>query len=308
MDDLFSAYKENYGHDCPLNRWLVVDDNGVIGSLSRIPHVVDFYRPIGEDDGPLYLRASNSPEITFVAFRELDDAYKSKLQELSRPASAPIQGQEEKHANLVTVVQAIQKLLVERAGVLGGSIAIDTLPTEFSELYKSPLDVNDLFHEPSLLKFLQKFPSLFQVFYDGNSWRVLVSSDSGDVDRAVHQMLLQSRASRTIVRIAHLIPHPSKGGHGSAAAGTEQISSLVQILQSLQKQPAPAASSTSNPLTKHVPHKEIPIVLDHPRSVASGSTVTSQIQALLKKKKEGEASQQPSSSNALSGLLATLRK
>ena len=283
-------------------RWLPGDS--IVSALSRVPHVVDMSISSTRGSEALILRAANPPDIMFATFRELDEAYKLKLNELSRPVPAGVPGNEEKQANLCTVVQAIHKLLIDRGG--GSGLPVESVPQEFMHLFRTPLDVFDMFQEATLLRFLQKFPGVFQVFYDGNTWRVMTHSESVDIERSVMNMLMQPRLPRAVVRLAGIIPLPQKATNN---VGSDQITSLVSILQSLQKKTdsstlsGTAISKNLLPLVGKPSPQPLTQVTD-PR--ASGASVTSQIQALLKKKKE--AAGEPTSAKALSGLLEALKK
>ena len=255
-------------------------------ALGRIPHVVEL---IAGDTEPI-ISLVNQSETSFTTFRELDDAYKAKLEELSRPLPPVTSGQEERLSNLVTVLTALNKLLTERQGSSG--IPLDQLPHEFGDMYRTPFNTFEMFQEPSLHRFLQKFPSIFQVFFDGHVWRVLSNHEAPDIVTAAIDSLSQPRLSRITVKLAPVVPLPQK-----TVAPNQQLNSLLAVLQNIQKKPATSTAVVN--LDQPTTLESLPVLPTV--SKPSGESVTSQIQALLKKKKEA-------SNTALSGLLATMKK
>jgi hypothetical protein len=329
VGEIFHAYKEHYGYECPLDKWLGVnlgDTAAVAGAphllpvnaalalqraLEKLPHVVDLYHQ-GEEN-PWRVRGTNAPDIMFATFRELDEVYRMKIAELAS------KGENEKIKTYTAVLQAIYRLLLERCVDMNGSLSLDDLVGEYHQIYRQDLDVYEAFQEPALLKFIQRFPSLFSVFYDGQHWRaapVLAASAAVDstVERAVHQFLVMPRKPRIHVRLASIVPLPPKlggpasansAGHAPASAvngggGSSAVSNLVALLQSARAAPPATGGFTVVGMPKSQPAEATTV------APAAGPSVTAQIQELLKKKKEQSAA--ASMGGPLDGLLNALKK
>jgi hypothetical protein len=320
------AYREHYGYECPLEKWLHVSGSSAAAlqrALEKIPHIVDSYRtqsgelPEGSGGGIWRVRAANAPDILFATFRELDEVYRVKLAELAS------KGENEKIKTYGVVLQAIYRLLLERCVDMNGSISLDDLVFEYKQIYKQELDVYEAFQETSLLKFIQRFPSLFSVFYDGNQWRaapVMAAAAAVEptVERAVHQYLVMPRKPRIHVRLATIVPLPPKlggpaaapaagvsagGVGGSGGGGSSAVSSLVALLQSVQKTGGSSAANSAFSVVGAPRQAQVSDVTTVPP--IAGPSVTAQIQELLKKKKEQSSSS--SSSTGLGGLLNALK-
>ena len=289
--ELFDAYSAQFsGHDCPLSSWLVVESGDVRGALSRIPHIVDLYT----HNSIWYMRAANGPDLNYSQLRDIDDAYKMRLQQIAA-GRIPL---EDLSSGVVTgmlfgldrvnactnIIEGILKILFEKK-----SMDFPALQAEFFELYKVPLNVFELIHERSLLSFLLRFKaySLFHISNDGTGWKIALDDNSAqdNIDSVVKTVVLVQPTARRTVRVAHIIPPPAitldeEPATTAATDEKDSIAALVSILQGF-KQPAPTPTSS----------------------------VTEQIQQLLHKKKQqtDTTTAQPASGTALNELMAALQ-
>jgi hypothetical protein len=312
VDELYQSYFEQYGHECPISGWLVVDSSsgGLIGSLRRIPHIVDLYQ--APHDSQWYMRPSNPPDLNFTQLREVDDAYKIRLQQIAA-GRIPIEDLADSSGvtgmlfgfdrvgACMNIIMGIIKLLSEKSSVTN-PMDLETLKTEFHDLYKIQLDVFHLINEKSLLQFLLKFKIFFNIFNDGISWKVVLNEEDeellGDVENIVKSIILVQPSNRRVVRLSPLIPLPVavqqqdeeqlEEEHietNKTTGTTDSVAALVSILQGFQKAPPAPASSTQDV-----------------------SSVTAQIQQLIQKKKESSApAPGTTSGTALNELMAALQ-
>lgn len=310
VEELYDAYFDQFGHECQLSGWLVVDSasGGVRGALSRIPHIVELYHTSPES--PWFMRAANAPDLNYTQLREVDDAYKIRLQQIAAGRipledladSSGITGMLfglDRVAACVNILQGVIKILTEKRSVSSG-LDLATLQAEFLELYKIPLDVFNLIQEKSLLGFLLKFKIFFNVFNDGIGWKIVLNEEvpvlgappfPPDVESVVKSVILVQPSHRKVVRLAPLIPPPvavttvDDGAEETKGNTTDSIAALVSILQGF-KQPTPAPVAAP----------------------AGGSSVTAQIHQLLQKKKQqAEPAAAPASGTALNELMAALQ-
>jgi len=318
VDELYQAYHEQFGHECPIAGWLVVESSsgGLMGAVRRIPHVVDLYQV--SPDSPWFMRATNPPDLQFTQLREVDDSYKIRLQQIAA-GKIPIEDLADSSgvtgmlfgldrvAACMNIIMGIIKLLSEKSSVTN-PMDLGTLGREFYDLYKIELDVFSLINEKSLLQLLLKFRIFFNVFNDGISWKVILCDEEIDfsqVENIVKSVILVQPSNRRVVRLSPLIPLPSaaqaytedneEGGEdlnedfAQEASAPDSVAALVSILQGFQKQPAPAAATSA-------PASEV-------------SSVTAQIQQLIQKKKESSTptTTTGASGTALNELMAALQ-
>ena len=261
------------------------------------------------------MRPANPPDLQFSQLREVDDAYKIRLQQIAA-GQIPIEDLADSSgitgmlfgldrvSACANILQGVVKVVSEKARN-NTNIGIDlfTLETEFQELFKIPLDVYHLLSEKSLLSFLLKFKPLFNLYNDGMSWKILLAEgwDQVDMDQLVRTTILVQPKQRRVVRLAGLIPLPvteldDKDGEvdvkPAATGGADSIAALVSMLQGFQKPPAPATMLAGGSPAE-----------------TSASTVTAQIQQLLQKKKQQTeaAPAAPASGTALNELMAALQ-
>ena len=306
-----------FGQECPIQSWLVVDPSsgGVHAALGRIPHIVELYQP--GPGAPWLMRPANPPDLQFSQLREVDDAYKIRLQQIAA-GQIPIEDLADSSgitgmlfgldrvSACANILQGVVKVVSEKARN-NTNIGIDlfTLEAEFQELFKIPLDVYHLLSEKSLLSFLLKFKPLFNLYNDGMSWKILLAEgwDQVDMDQLVRTTILVQPKQRRVVRLAGLIPLPvteldDKDGEvdvkPAATGGADSIAALVSMLQGFQKPPAAPATM---------------LAAGGSPAEASASTVTAQIQQLLQKKKQQTetAPAAPASGTALNELMAALQ-
>jgi hypothetical protein len=300
-DDLFREYFDLFGHVCPIGSWLVIDPSsgGLVGALKRIPHVVELYQP--RPDAPWSMRSANPPGLSFSQLRDVDDAYRIRLQQIaagripledlanSGGISGMLFGADRVQA-CINILMAIMKLLSEKSSSTN-PMDVGTLKSEFGELYRIKLDVFDLLNEKSLLFFLTKFKMIFNVFHDGISWKITVSQnfDVNDIENVVKSVILVQPIPRKIVKLVQYIQLPNKETEYqplAAPTGTDSVAALVNLLQGLKK-------PTQQPVAP----------------VPKESSVTAQIQQLLQKKKQ-EAPKPvagAASGTALNELMAALQ-
>ena len=248
------------------------------------------------------MRPTNPPDTQFSQLREVDDAYKIRLQQIAA-GQIPIEdladttgltGQLfglDKVSACVNILQAIIKVVSEKSRNMG--MDLSAIQHEFQELFKISLDVYYLINEKSLLTFLVKFKSLFNIYNDGVSWKLVLAEGWPDVDldQIVKTTILVQPRPRRIVRLCALIPLPVVAGEipqeeGQVGISTDMkpddsVSALMNLLQGFQK-PAAVVPPVSEP-----------------------STVTAQIQQLLQKKKQQDTS--ATSGAALNELMAALQ-
>ena len=223
VDELYQAYFEYFGHECPLTSWLVVDPSsgGLHGALSRIPHVVELYQT-SHGHGPWFVRAANSPEFNFTQLREVDDAYKIRLQQIAAGMipiedladSSGITGMLfglDRVSACANILIGIIKLLKEKSSPTN-PMDLNTLKAEFYDLYKIELDVFSLISERSLLQFMLKFRHFFNTFNDGISWKVVLTDEyemeESALENIVKSVILVQPSNRRVVRLSPLIPLP----------------------------------------------------------------------------------------------------
>ena len=308
VDELYESYFEMFNQECPLASWLVVDpgSGGVYAALRRIPHVVEQYQT--KTSGPWFIRASNPPNFSFSQLREVDDAYKIRLQQIAA-GQIPIEDLADSSGitgmlfgldrvtACVNVLQAIVKILLEKSKGITG-LDLGALELEFHELFKVPLDVFHLLSQRSLLQFLAKFRPLFNLYNDGISWKILLQEGwdmaVSNMENLVRTTILVQPKERRVVRLSGLIlppvksqhvEHPQSSSESSSKPEGDSVAALVSLLQGFQK---PAAAPAAEPT----------------------NTVTAQIQQLLQKKKQ--QAEQPitasaASGNALNELMAALQ-
>lgn len=300
VEELFDAYSEMFSHECPIASWLVVDpaSGGVQGALRRIAHIVELYQPARS--GPWFMRAANPPDMQFSQLRDVDDAYKIRLQQIAAGQipledladSSGISGMlfgMDKVSACVNILHGLIRILTEKTRNSTVGMDLFVLEAEFQELFKVPLDVYHLLSERSLLQFLVKFRGLFNLYNDGVGWKILLAEGwdiaSTNMENLARTTILVQPKARRVVRLSGLIQPPvavtEDAAAPEAASADSSIAALVNMLQGFQK-PAPAATEPA--------------------------TVTAQIQQLLQKKKE--QTQQPAaaaSGTALNELMAALQ-
>lgn len=294
VPELYDAYSQQFGHECPLASWLVVDPQagGVKAALSRIPHIVELYQ---SPPSVWLMRAANPPTLNYTQLREVDDSYKMRLQQIAA-GRIPLEdltdvagvvtgmlfGVDRVNA-CVNIIQGVIKILTDKK-----SMTFPSLKSEFLELYKVSLDVFSLIQERSLLCFLLKFkPVLFNVFNDGTGWKISLTppvedAPPLDVETVVKSIILVQPSQRRVVRLAACIPagplvipdEPVKEDP------KDSIAALVSILQGFKAAPEP------------------------PQPPAS--SVTAQINQLLQRKKQ-QTAEPVASGNALNELMAALQ-
>ena len=313
VDELYDAYFEMFAQECPLASWLVVDpaSGGIYAALRRIPHVVEQYKSNSTTSNTTwFIRAANPPSFTFAQLREVDDAYKIRLQQIAA-GQIPIEDLADSSGitgmlfgldrvtACVNVLQAIIKILLEKSkGVTG--MDLGALELEFQELFKIPLDVFHLLSQRSLLQFLAKFRPLYNLYNDGISWKILLQEGWDmavtNMENLVRTTILVQPKQRRVVRLSGLILPPVKSAPSDESKPSEEtksegqrsdsVAALVSLLQGFQK---PAAPPTASEPT---------------------NSVSAQIQQLLQKKKqqtEPPSGSAPASGNALNELMAALQ-
>ncbi len=305
VDELFDAYIEMFNNDCPIASWLVVDPaaGGIQAALKRISHIVELYKPA--PSGPWLMRAANPPDITFSQLREIDDAYKIRLQQIAAGQipledladSSGITGMLfglDKVTACVNIVQGIVRILLEKTRNSTVGMDLGTLQHEFQDLFKVPLDVNHFLSERSLLQFLVKFKSLFNLYNDGVGWKIMLAEGwdiaSTNMENLVRVTILVQPRQRRVVRLSGMIPLPVAAQPEveepaipitTPASTDSSIAALVSMLQGFQK----------------------------PQTETQPPSVTAQIQNLLQKKKPVEPQPAPAaaSGTALNELMAALQ-
>jgi hypothetical protein len=300
VEDLFDAYLEMFNQDCPIPSWLVVDpaSGGVQGALKRIAHIVELYRQT--NSGPWLMRAANPPDLSFTQLREIDDAYKIRLQQIAA-GQIPLEDLADasgitgmlfgldKVTACVNIVQGIVRILLEKTRNATVGMDLGTLQHEFHDLFKVPLDVNHFLSERSLLQFLVKFKSLFNLYNDGVGWKILLAEGwdiaSSNMENLVRVTILIQPRQRRVVRLSGMIPAPiaiqAHAAERPAPSSDSSIAALVSMLQGFQK-PQPAGEQGS---------------------------VSTQINQLIQKKKEqpAPATGSAASGTALNELMAALQ-
>lgn len=275
VDELYQAYYEYFGQECPLSSWLVVDPSsgGLHGALSRIPHIIELYQTT-QGHGPWFVRAANSPEFNFTQIREVDDAYKIRLQQIAAGMipiedladSSGITGMLfglDRVSACANILIGIIKLLKEKSSPTN-PMDLNTLKAEFYDLYKIELDVFSLISERSLLQFMLKFRHFFNTFNDGISWKVVLTDEyemeESQLENIVKSVILVQPSNRRVVRLSPLIPLPvahtaevseaeeeaDEGVEGSAAevSAENTLSQLMSVIA------AAKAATTSAPPTE----------------------------------------------------------
>jgi hypothetical protein len=313
VDELYDAYFEMFTQECPLASWLVVDpaSGGIYAALRRIPHVVEQYKSNSTTSNTTwFIRAANPPSFTFAQLREVDDAYKIRLQQIAA-GQIPIEDLADSSGitgmlfgldrvtACVNVLQAIIKILLEKSkGVTG--MDLGALELEFQELFKIPLDVFHLLSQRSLLQFLAKFRPLYNLYNDGISWKILLQEGWDmavtNMENLVRTTILVQPKQRRVVRLSGLILPPVKSAPADESKPSEEtktegqqsdsVAALVSLLQGFQKPVAPPTPAEPN------------------------NSVSAQIQQLLQKKKqqnEPPSGSAPASGNALNELMAALQ-
>jgi hypothetical protein len=308
VDDLFGAYLEMFNRDCPIASWLVVDpaSGGVLGALKRIPHVVELYHT--SQSSPWLMRATNPPDFTLAQLREVDDAYKIRLQQIAA-GQIPLEDLADasgitsmlfgldKVTACVNIVQGILRILIEKTRNSTVGMDLGTLQHEFQDLFKVPLDVYHFLNERSLLQFLVKFKVIFNLYNDGVGWKIMLAEGwdiaSSNMENLVRVTILVQPKQRRVVRLSGMIPLPVAPRYEeeadavaapAQAATDSSIAALVSMLQGFQK----PAVQPQEP-----------------------SAVTAQIQQLIQKKKATEqpapSAAAPTSGTALNELMAALQ-
>ena len=310
VDDLFGAYLEMFNRECPIASWLVVDpaSGGVLGALKRISHVVELYHT--SQSSPWLMRAANAPDISLAQLREVDDAYKIRLQQIAA-GQIPLEDLADasgitgmlfgldKVTACVNIVQGLLRILVDKTRNSTVGMDLGTLQQEFQDLFKVSLDVYHFLNERSLLQFLVKFKSIFNLYNDGVGWKIMLAEGwdiaSSNIENLVRVTILVQPKQRRVVRLSGMIPLPAtpqleeefapQYASPETAASTSQDSSIAALVSMLQGFQKPA-----------VPQPE-------------PSAVTAQIQQLILKKKATEqaAAAAPSSGTALNELMAALQ-
>jgi hypothetical protein len=268
-----------FNHDFPISSWLVVDpaSGGVLGALKRIPHVVDLYQQT--PSGPWLMRSKNPPDFAFVQLREVDDAYKIRLQQIAAGQipledladSSGITGMLfglDKVTACNNILQGILRILIEKTRNSTVGLDLGALQLEFQELFKVPLDVYHLLSERSLLQFLVKFRGLFNLYNDGVGWKILLADGwdiaSSNMENLVRVTILVQPKQRRVVRLSGMIPAPLQTPEmrleeAAATTSTEStdasIAALVSMLQGFQKprEEAPAAPVAAPAVKKKTP-------------------------------------------------------
>ena len=310
IDELFDSYTEMFNQECPIASWLVVDPSsgGVHAALRRIPHVVEQYQA-NPPSGTWFVRAANPPNFSFAQLREVDDAYKIRLQQIAA-GQIPIEDLADSSGitgmlfgldrvtACVNVLQAIVKILMEKSKGMTG-LDLGALEHEFQELYKIPLNVFHLLSQRSLLQFLAKFRPLFNLYNDGISWKILLQEGWDmavtNMENLVRTTILVQPKQRRVVRLSGLILPPMKtppvqsvnAEETKTEGQADSVAALVSLLQGFQKPAAPCAQTEQ-----------------------AANTVSAQIQQLLQKKKqqaEPAAAPPAASGNALNELMAALQ-
>ena len=287
VDELYQAYYEYFGHECPLSSWLVVDPSsgGLHGALSRIPHIVELYQT-SHGHGPWFVRAANSPEFNFTQLREVDDAYKIRLQQIAA-GKIPIEDLADSSgitgmlfgldrvSACANILIGIIKLLREKSSSTN-PMDLNTLKAEFYDLYKIELDVFSLISERSLLQFMLKFRHFFNTFNDGISWKVVLTDDyemeESELENIVKSVILVQPSNRRVVRLSPLIPLPvahaadevseaeeeaeeNQEGTTSEASPDNTFSQLMSVIAAAKAASTPAAPAEAAPVQ---PRKEVP--------------------------------------------------
>ena len=288
VDEVLPAYFEHFGHECPLSSWLVVDasSGGLQGALSRIPHIVELYQT-SQGVGPWFVRGSNPPEFNFTQLREVDDAYKIRLQQIAAGMipiedladSSGITGMLfglDRVSACANILIGIIKLLKEKSSATN-PMDLNTLKSEFYDLYKIELDVFSLISERSLLQFMLKFRHFFNTFNDGISWKVILTDgyemDETQLENLVKSVILVQPSNRRVIRLSPLIPLPiahlgpvseteeeqEEVEDGAAAqeesSKTDTLSQLMSVIAAAKAATA-TAPSASHPVKKDVQPQE----------------------------------------------------
>lgn len=307
VDDLFDSYLEMFNHDCPIASWLVVDpgSGGVQGALKRIPHVVEMYQQTSSS--PWFMRATSPPDATFVQLREVDDAYKIRLQQIAAGQipledladSSGITGMLfglDKVTACNNLLQGILRILVDKTRNSTVGMDLGALQIEFQELFKVPLDAYHLLSERSLLQFLVKFRGLFSLYNDGVGWKILLADGwdiaSSNMENLVRVTILVQPKQRRVVRLSGMIPLPvAAADHHEVYAPEPEalkqaettdssIAALVSMLQGFQKPTQPAAPEPANGVSAQIQHLIQKKKEQQPAAVASGTALNELMAAL----------------------------
>ena len=313
VDEVYQAYYEYFSQECPLASWLVVDPSsgGLQGAISRIPHIVELYQ-VTPGSGPWFARAANSPDFNFTQIREVDDAYKIRLQQIAAGMipiedladSSGITGMLfglDRVSACANILIGIIKLLKEKSSSTN-PMDLNTLKAEFYDLYKIELDVFSLISERSLLQFMLKFRNFFNTFNDGISWKVMLTDEyemeESQLENLVKSVVLVQPSPRRVVRLSKSIPLPvahngevseaeDENGEEEEGEGADTDTSKSEAFNQLMNAIAAAKAAT-----------------------VSAQTAAAQTVEFSKKKdtqKHDTGPKPPTSGNALDELMATLK-
>lgn len=182
LDQLKEAYSKHLGHKCAIERFLVVNEGGLAGTLRRIPHVVT----VLQEGNELTLKATQPSGTTKEQLIAADHQYRKQLQaknaavkaaappaatgtSAASQAKAPAPGTEgerdakrpktteEAETLARMLIQGVVRVLQNRMKDGKGPLPVNDLEPEFKALWKVPFNLQQA-GETDVVTFLQKWP------------------------------------------------------------------------------------------------------------------------------------------------------
>jgi hypothetical protein len=253
MDDLKDAYSKHLGHKCAIERFLVVGDVGLAGTLKRIPHVVTVTvangqtsltptLPIGSNREALVqadqdyrktLSAKNAAAKA-VTGKAPPPATGAKPAPPAAPAAAaagqtrPAEGggepdaKKQKTADSDTLsrmlVQGVVRVLQHRAKEGKGLLQVNDLAEEFKSLWKVPFNLNSAGYE-DVHTFLKAWPNKVELSPEGDI--VSLAKKAAEKAKAEPEAKAPPPAAKPAAPAAAEVPATAKKAAPAAPSATK---------------------------------------------------------------------------------------
>lgn len=250
IDQLKEVYFKHFGHKCTVERFLVVGEGGLQGTLKRIPHIVQ----IVQEPEPT-LQPSLPAGITREELTAEDDKYRKSLVHKAKagaakaePAKAPgpsPEGERDPKKARTDDPETLQRMLIQ--GVLRvlqnrvkdgkGPLPVAELDQEFEAAWKVPFNLQQA-GEKDTVQFLQRWPTKVEVYRENGRDVVSLAKKPAEKAKATAVKAPPAKAGSTATTAPAPVPERPAEPAGDATLPelTQKAKSMLQSMKDLVEQ------------------------------------------------------------------------